>query len=71
MKWSMGFGEKGVSIVYISHRMEEIFELCDRITILRDGSYIGVKKIPETNMNEIVKMMIGREIGERYPSSEM
>ena len=60
--------KKGVSMVYISHRMEEIFELCDRITVLRDGSYIGVKNIPETNMKEIVKMMIGREIGERYPS---
>ena len=60
--------KKGVSMVYISHRMEEIFELCDRITVLRDGSYIGVKNIPETNMNEIVKMMIGREIGERYQS---
>ena len=59
--------QKGVSIVYISHRMEEIFELCDRITILRDGSYIGTKKISETDMNDVVKMMIGREIGERYP----
>lgn len=63
--------KKGVSIVYISHRMEEIFELCDRITVLRDGSYIGTKNIPETNMNEIVKMMIGREIGERYPKREV
>ena len=60
--------EKGVSIVYISHRMEEIFELCDRITILRDGSYIGTKKIKETDMNDVVRMMIGREIGERYPA---
>lgn len=59
--------KKGVSMVYISHRMEEIFELCDRITILRDGEYIGTRNIPETNMTEIVKMMIGREIGERYP----
>lgn len=63
--------KKGVSMVYISHRMEEIFELCDRITVLRDGSYIGVKNIPETNMNEIVMMMIGREIGERYPSRDV
>lgn len=59
--------EKGVSIVYISHRMEEIFELCDRITVLRDGSYIDTKKICDTDMNDVVKMMIGREIGERYP----
>lgn len=62
-----GLREKGVSIVYISHRMEEIFELCDRITILRDGTYIDTKKISETDMNDVVKMMIGREIGERYP----
>ncbi|MCD7992270.1 MAG: sugar ABC transporter ATP-binding protein [Clostridia bacterium] len=62
--------KKGVSIVYISHRMEEIFELCDRISVLRDGTYIGTKKIPETNMNEIVKMMIGREIGEWYPKRD-
>lgn len=60
--------EKGVSIVYISHRMEEIFEICDRITVMRDGEYIGTKKTGETNMNELVNMMIGREIGERYPA---
>lgn len=59
--------KQGVSMVYISHRMEEIFELCDRISVLRDGTYIGTKQISNTNMNEIVKMMIGREIGERYP----
>ncbi|WP_287492900.1 sugar ABC transporter ATP-binding protein [Sellimonas sp.] len=59
--------KKGVSIVYISHRMEEIFELCDRITVMRDGEYIGTKNVGETNMNELVRMMIGREIGERYP----
>lgn len=62
--------EKGVSMVYISHRMEEIFELCDRITILRDGSYIDTKRICDTDMNDVVKMMIGREIGERYPSRD-
>jgi ribose transport system ATP-binding protein len=63
--------KKGVSIVYISHRMEEIFELCDRITILRDGEYIGTRNIPETDMTEVVKMMIGREIGERYPERDV
>ena len=52
--------QKGVSIVYISHRMEEIFELCDRITILRDGTYIDTKRIADIDMNDIVKMMIGR-----------
>ena len=63
--------EKGVSIVYISHRMEEIFELCDRITILRDGQYIGTREIAKTDMTEVVKMMIGREIGERYPERDV
>lgn len=58
---------KGVSIVYISHRMEEIFELCDRITVLRDGEYIGTRNISEITMDDIVQMMIGREIGERFP----
>ena len=62
--------EKGVSIVYISHRMEEIFELCDRITILRDGTYVDTKFIKDITMDDIVKMMIGREIGERYPKRE-
>ena len=63
--------EKGVSIVYISHRMEEIFELCNRITILRDGSYIGTEYIKDITMDDIVQMMIGREIGERYPARDV
>ncbi len=62
-----GLKEKGVSIVYISHRMEEIFRLCDRITILRDGQYVGTRAIRDVTMNDVVQMMIGREIGERYP----
>ena len=52
--------EKGVSIVYISHRMEEIFEICDRITVLRDGSYVDTKKGSEVDMNDVVNMMLGR-----------
>ncbi len=59
--------QKGVSIVYISHRMEEIFRLCDRITILRDGQYIDTRYIKDITMDDVVQMMIGREIGERYP----
>lgn len=63
--------KKGVSIVYISHRMEEIFELCDRITILRDGTYIDTKFIKDIDMDDIVQMMIGRTIGERFPSRDV
>ena len=62
--------EKGVSIIYISHRMEEIFELCDRITIMRDGEYVGTKNIKDTNMNEIINMMIGRDIGDRFSKTD-
>ena len=65
-----GLREKGVSIVYISHRMEEIFQLCDRITVLRDGAYVDTRYIKDINMDDIVQMMIGREIGERYPKRE-
>lgn len=59
--------EQGVAFVYISHRMEEIFQICDRITILRDGSYIGTEKISDTSFEAIVKMMVGRELGGRFP----
>ncbi|TVX93430.1 sugar ABC transporter ATP-binding protein [Paenibacillus agilis] len=58
---------EGVGIVYISHRMEEIFLMCDRISVLRDGSFIGTEDISETTIEHIVHMMVGREIGERYP----
>lgn len=59
---------KGVSIIYISHRMEEIFTICDRITVLRDGKYVGTELISETSFEAIVKMMVGRELGERFPA---
>lgn len=60
----------GVSIVYISHRMEEIFEICDRITVMRDGRTVDTKDIPETSFDEVVKKMVGRELTERYPARE-
>lgn len=59
--------KEGVSIVYISHRMEEIFAICDRITIMRDGKTVDTKAIPETNFHEVVRKMVGRELTDRYP----
>lgn len=59
--------KRSVSFVYISHRMEEIFSLCDRITILRDGEFVGERKISETSFEEIVQLMVGRELGDRFP----
>ena len=54
--------KEGVSFVYISHRMEEIFSICDAITILRDGEYVGKRLIPETSFDEVVSMMVGRAL---------
>lgn len=58
----------GVSIVYISHRMEEIFAICDRITVMRDGRTVDTKDIPDTSFDEVVKKMVGRELTERFPA---
>ena len=58
---------QGVSIVYISHRMEEIFEMCDRITVMRDGISVSTRQIAETQMEQVVREMVGREIGDFYP----
>lgn len=60
--------EKGVSIIYISHRLEEIFRLSDRITILRDGEYVTTLNTSETNEDELVKYMVGRQLTEIYPA---
>lgn len=59
--------KEGVSIVYISHRMEEIFTICDRITVMRDGKTVDTKPIPETNFDEVVRKMVGRELTDRFP----
>jgi len=58
--------EKGVGIIYISHRMSELDEVCDRVTVLRDGEYIGTKVVKETNKNELISMMVGRELKNYY-----
>ncbi|MFE8697466.1 sugar ABC transporter ATP-binding protein [Cytobacillus sp. FJAT-53684] len=63
--------EKGVSFVYVSHRMEEIFDLCDEITVMRDGAFIGQKTIATTNFDEIVSMMVGYDLDERFPRVEV
>ena len=60
--------EKGVTIVFISHKLNEIFEICDRITVLRDGKYIGTKKTSEMAYEELIKMMVGRDIDDIYPT---
>ena len=58
--------KKKVSIIYISHRMEELFRISDRVTVIRDGAYVGTKKTEETNPNELVAMMVGRDLQNFY-----
>lgn len=58
--------KKKVSIIYISHRMEELFRISDRVTVIRDGAYVGTKKTSETNPNELVAMMVGRDLQNFY-----
>lgn len=53
---------KGVSIIYISHKMDEIFRICDEITVFRDGQYIGTKETTELTQDTLIQMMVGREI---------
>lgn len=54
--------DQGIGIIYVSHRMEEIFEICDRVTVFRDGRYVATKPVGETTLNELVHMIVGREI---------
>ena len=61
---------KGITIIYISHILEDVFHLCDRITVLRDGHIIGTNKTKQITNNEIIKMMVGREINQVYPKIE-
>ena len=62
---------QGVAIVYVSHRLEEIFRICDRISVLRDGHFVGQRAVPDTSFDEIVKMMVGRELEERFPRRDV
>jgi ribose transport system ATP-binding protein len=58
---------EGVSLVYISHRLEEVFEVCDRATILRDGHWIATEDVKDLNRETIIRLMVGRELKEAIP----
>ncbi|MCC8179508.1 MAG: sugar ABC transporter ATP-binding protein, partial [Planctomycetes bacterium] len=58
--------KSGIGIIYISHRMEEIFEICDRVTVLKDGEYVGTVAVKDTDEDALVKMMVGRGIDDMY-----
>ncbi len=61
-----GLTAKGVGIIYISHKMSELEQICDKVTVMRDGEYVGTKVVKETNKDELIAMMVGRELTNYY-----
>ena len=57
----------GITVIYISHRLEELFELCDRVTVLRDGCYVADRNIADVNKDWLISSMIGRDLSQSYP----
>lgn len=62
--------EKGVTIIYISHRLDEVFEVTDRITVLRDGKFVTTIQTADTNRQELVRLMVGRELDQSHPKRD-
>ena len=65
-KTMRGLTAKGVGIIYISHKMSELEEICDRVTIMRDGQYVGTEVVKETTKDDLIAMMVGRELTNYY-----
>lgn len=59
--------KKGVTIVYVSHRLDEVFEISDRVSVFRNGQWIKTMNTCDTDKNELIKLMVGRDIGSTYP----
>jgi ribose transport system ATP-binding protein len=62
--------ERGVAVIYISHRMEELFQIGDRVTVLRDGRHVGTRAIAASTMPELIRLMVGRDLAEQFPRRE-
>ena len=62
--------KNGIAVIYISHRMEEIFEICETATVMRDGKIIGTRDVATVSPDELVEMMVGREVDSAYPKRE-
>ena len=63
--------ESGVTIIYISHRLDELFEISDRVSVMRDGKYIDTLETARTNRQELINLMVGRELSETYPVKDV
>src|SRR5204862_1916564 len=58
---------RGVGVIYISHRLEEIFALADRVTVLRDGESVGTNAVDDLDETALIRLMVGREVAAIYP----
>ncbi len=61
----------GIAIIYISHRLEEIFDVCDKVSVFRDGNYLETKTVRDTNKEELIKLMVNRELDDSFPHIEL
>lgn len=61
---------RGTAVIFITHRLDEIYAICDRMTILRDGCYIGTREVKDITKSEMIEMMIGRQLTNQYPQRE-
>jgi ABC-type sugar transport system ATPase subunit len=57
-----GLARDGVSVIYVSHRLAEIFALCDRVSVLKDGRHVGTHDVADVSSDDLIRMMVGREV---------
>lgn len=62
--------EAGTALIFISHRLEELFEIADRVTVLRDGQYVGTRDMAQVKTEDLIQMMVGRQVDEMFPKQE-
>ena len=67
MKTCRELKSRGIGIVFVSHKLEELFELCDRVTVIRDGEYIWTKNVSDTDNDDLIAGMVGRTLENQFP----
>ncbi|WMJ80456.1 sugar ABC transporter ATP-binding protein [Clostridium sp. MB40-C1] len=70
MKTIRGLKEKGIAVIFISHRLPELFEICDRVTVMRDGKKVKTLGIEELTEDDLIKLMVGRSLEQQFPKIE-
>jgi len=71
LDWCAAWRSEGTAIIFISHRLEELFEVADRVTVLRDGSYVETRQVKDVTRDELVRLMVGRTIFQPFPQAEV